>query len=83
MSRVLIEVAGGLASVVRNQDNYDIEIVDVDQLRQGASADVHRYWSKSLSEMARRHVRKVHPRLALRLDFERTEMDTDAAERTS
>jgi hypothetical protein len=68
MSMILVEVSGGLARVAINPTRAEVEVIDLDQLREGAYEDVHRYWNDSLSARARRHVRANYPEVARRLD---------------
>ena len=68
MSTILVEVSGGLARVAIKPTRTQVEVIDLDQLREGAYEDVHRYWNDSLSARARKYVRANHPELARRLD---------------
>jgi hypothetical protein len=68
MSQVLVEVSRGLAKVVAKPTEAEVEVIDLDQLRQGAYEDVHRYWIESLSPSARRYVRRKYPKLAHRIE---------------
>ena len=68
MSPILVEVSGGLARIATNPTGAEIEVVDLDQLREGTYNDVRRYWKDSLSPRARRYVRASYPHVARRLD---------------
>ena len=68
MSPILVEVSGGLARVAAKPANAKVEVIDLDQLREGAYEDVHRYWNGVLSPRARTYVRTNHPDVARRLD---------------
>ena len=68
MMTILVEVTGGLARVATNPTRAEVEVIDLDQLREGAYEDVHRYWNGSLSAGARKYVRANHPGVARRLD---------------
>jgi hypothetical protein len=68
MSSVLVEVSHGLASVVAKPTDTEVEVIDLDQLREGAYEDVRRYWEETLSARARKHVRGKYPQVASRLE---------------
>jgi hypothetical protein len=68
MSTVLVEVCGGLARVALKPIRTEVEIIDLDQLREGASEDINRYWNDSLSSRARKYVRANYPEVAGRID---------------
>lgn len=68
MAQILVEVSRGLARVVANPTDREIEIVDIDQLRAGAYEDARRYWTDSLSDNARVYVKASYPEIANALD---------------
>lgn len=64
MNSILITVQGGLAEVVASDENVDVEIIDLDVLREGNTDDVYRYWRDGLSAKGRRYVKSHHPQIA-------------------
>jgi hypothetical protein len=68
MATILVEVSGGLAKVGTSPRRSKVEVVDLDQLREGAYEDVHRYWNDSLSVRARKYVKTNYPDIARHFD---------------
>jgi hypothetical protein len=63
MNSVLITVLGGVAEVVASPKEVDVEIIDLDALREGVEDDVREYW-RGLSARARRYVESEYPQIA-------------------
>ena len=63
MRTVLVEVAGGIAEVVRSPKEVTVEIVDLDLLREGDYEDIRNYWNKTLSARGRRYVKQRYPKM--------------------
>lgn len=61
MKSVLIEVKAGFAEVIRRPKRLNIEIVDVDLLRDGDVEGSRDYWNSSLSSTGRRYIKKRYP----------------------
>jgi hypothetical protein len=63
MKTVVIEVDRGTAETVRKPKDVNVEIVDLDLLREGDCEDIRQYWTEELSSTARKHVRRHHPKV--------------------
>jgi hypothetical protein len=63
----MMEVSGGLARVLSKPTDVEVEVIDLDQLREGAYEDIQHYWNNSLSARARRYVRTKYPDVARRV----------------
>ena len=63
MKTIIVEISGGSARVVRAPKETEVEIIDLDLLREGDSDDVRRYWNDSLSRFARRFIGQKYPRM--------------------
>jgi hypothetical protein len=64
MDSVLITVRGGIAELGASPNGINVEIIDLDALREGAYDDIQRYWRDGLSARARRYVTVNHPDVA-------------------
>lgn len=63
MKTVLIQIDRGMAETIRKPSDVNVEIVDLDRLREGDCEDIRRYWLNELSPIARRHIRQRCPKL--------------------
>jgi hypothetical protein len=63
MKTVVIEVDRGTAEAVRKPKDINVEIVDLDILREGDCEDIKRYWTEELSATTRKHIRRHHPKV--------------------
>ena len=63
MGSVLITVQGGLAEIAERPKGVEVEVIDLDVLREGADDDVTTYWRSRLSSKGRRYVKRKFPQL--------------------
>ena len=62
MKRVVIELSGGIAQIVCSPKKVEVEIIDLDVLREGDVDDITGYWN-SLSLSTRRRLKRQHPEI--------------------
>jgi len=62
LGKVLIEVIGGVAHVVRSPKTVKVEILDLDVFSGGGVEEAIDYWN-ALSLGSRRHLKRHHPGL--------------------
>lgn len=58
MKTVLIQIDRGMAETIRKPNDVNLEIVDLDRLREGDCEDIRRYWLDELSPIGRKHIRQ-------------------------
>jgi hypothetical protein len=67
MKTVLVEVSKGIPEVIRCPKDTEVEIIDLDLLREGDVEDIKDYWNKGLSRRAQQYIKHRHPRMFRRL----------------
>lgn len=63
MKTVVIEVDRGTAETVRKPRDVNVEVIDMDLLREGDCEDIKRYWTEELSPIARKYIRQHRPKM--------------------